>query len=65
MDSLPNKIEELKKRVTSMDTKPDVIALTEIKHKNKWNLERSELQLDGYSLYSNDLEGNSWNLKLC
>ena len=59
VDSLPNKMEELKKRVTSMDIKPDVIALTEIKHKNKWNLEKSELQLDGCSFYCNVLEGNS------
>jgi len=33
VDSLPNKVEELKKGITSMDTKPDVIALTEIKQK--------------------------------
>ena len=59
VDSLPNKLEEVKNRIKSLNNKPDVIALTEVKHKNKWNMEVQELQIDGYQLYSNNLNGNS------
>ena len=55
-DSLPNKINELKLVLNSHDTKPSVIAITEIKHKHKWNTNLSELALKGYDLYSNDLD---------
>ena len=41
-----------------MHPKPHLIALTEIKHKNKWNIDISELQLDGYIIYCNNLQEN-------
>ena len=55
VDSLSNKLEELKFRVSSFHYKPHLIALTEIKHKNKWNIDISELQIEGYSMYSNNI----------
>jgi len=58
VDSLSNKLEELKFRISSMHPKPHLIALTEIKHKNKWNIDISELQLDGYIIYCNNLQEN-------
>ena len=51
--SLPNKINELKLVLNSHDIKPSVIAkfaITEIKHKHKWNTSLSELALKGYDL---------------
>jgi len=56
--SLSNKLEELKFRISSMHPKPHLVALTEIKHKNKWNIDISELQLDGYIIYCNNLQEN-------
>ena len=41
-----------------MYSKPHIIALTEIKHKNKWNIDISELQIEGYTIYSNNLQDN-------
>ena len=58
VDSLSNKLEELKFRISSMHPKPHLIALTEIKHKNKWNIDISELQIDGYIIYCNNLQEN-------
>lgn len=58
VDSLSNKLEELKFCISSMHPKPHLIALTEIKHKNKWNIDISELQLDGYIIYCNNLQEN-------
>ena len=49
---------ELKVLLQSDKNKPKVIAITEVKHKIKWNLLNSELNIDGYKLYSNDLTGN-------
>ena len=42
-DSLPNKINELKLVLNSQDNKPSVIAMTEVKHKHKWNTSLSEI----------------------
>ena len=39
VDSLANKVQELKFRINDMYSKPHIIALTETKHKNKWNIE--------------------------
>jgi len=40
-DGLPNRLNELKAFVNSNKNKPKVIAVTEVKHKNKWNLLKS------------------------
>jgi len=66
-DSLQNKLNELKVLLQSQSNKPKVVAITEVKHKhknkkvkhkNKWQLSNSELQIDGYNLYINDLSDN-------
>ena len=54
-DSLPNKIQELKSYITLSEKVPDIIALTEIKTKNKWQINNAELNIDGYDMYSNNL----------
>jgi len=54
-DGLQNKLNELKVLVNSEIFKPKVFAVTEIKHKSKWNLQNSELNIEGYVLYTNDL----------
>lgn len=54
-DSLPNKIQELKSYITLSEKVPDIIALTEIKTKNKWQINDAELNIDGYDMYSNNL----------
>ena len=54
-DGLPNKLNELKVLVNSEGIKPKMIAITKVKHKNKWNLANSELNIEGYGFYSNDL----------
>jgi len=57
----------LKVLLESQSNKPIVVAITEVKHKhknkkvkhkNKWQLSNSELQIDGYNLYTNDLSDN-------
>ena len=52
-DCLSNKLKELE--VVANSIKPKLIAITEVKHKNKWHLCDSELQLSGYKFFSNDL----------
>jgi len=42
-----------------LDKKPGIIAITDVKHKNKWNTTVSELTLPGYILYTNDLNSTS------
>jgi len=37
-DSLPNTVQELKTLINNTSPKPKVIALTEVKHKSKWNV---------------------------
>ena len=46
---------ELKSYITLSEKVPDIIALTEIKTKNKWQINDVELNIDGYDLYSNNL----------
>ena len=48
--SLANKVQELKFRINDMYSKPHIIALTEIKHKNKWTIDISDLQIEGYTI---------------
>ena len=48
----------MKVLLQSQSNKPKVVAITEVKHKNKWQLSNSELQTDGYNLYTNDLSDN-------
>ena len=59
IDCLPNKIQELSQYINLQDKPPDVIALTEIKYKNKWHLYTSELTIHGYHLLSNNLQENT------
>jgi len=58
---LPN---ELKILVNADKIKPKVTGITEVKHKNEWNLLNSELKIEGCSLYSNDLSGNGHGVTL-
>ena len=58
-DSLPNKLQELKSRITLGSSKPKIITITEAKHKNKWNYSLSELQIEGYNIFTNDLGGET------
>jgi len=55
VDCLPNKIQELKCFINLPEKVPDIIALTEIKYKNKWHVNTAELNIDGYNLFSNNL----------
>jgi len=59
VDSLPNKRQELVAFINNAPRKPELIALTEIKHKNKWDIDLSELAIPGYNIYSNNLNINS------
>jgi len=59
VDSLPDKKQELVAFINNAPCKPKLIALTEIKHKNKWDTELSVLAIPGYNIYSNNLNINS------
>ena len=54
-DTLTNKLNELKLLIRSLEHKPAVIAITEVKPKRKWHSNINELQIEGYSMFSNDL----------
>lgn len=59
-DSLVNKVEDLKLLTNSLDVKPNVIAITEVKSKlNKCHTKLSEFNLCGYNIISNDLSSES------
>ena len=58
-DCLPNKLHELKHLIVHLETSPDIISLTEIKHKHKWEMNSAELIIDGYQMFTNDLEANN------
>ena len=59
-DSLLNKLQELQLLIDSLDKKPMVIAITEVKSKSKnWQANLSEYNLQNYNIISNDLEINS------
>lgn len=57
-DSLANKLQELKLLLNNTSPRPKIIALTEVKHKNKWSMELSEFSIPGYDIYSNNLSCN-------
>jgi len=57
-DGLPNKLDELKSRIHACKIKPFIIAVTEVKHKNKWDIDMAELSIDGYTLFANNCDGN-------
>ena len=44
-DSLANKLQELKLLLNNTSPRPKIIALTEVKHKNKWSMELSEFSI--------------------
>ena len=53
-DSLLNKKAELEAKIASFDTKPSIIALTEILPKNyRYKVTAPELEIPGYQLFSN------------
>ena len=53
-DCLTNKLQELKVRISLYATKPQIISITEVKHKHKWNYNLSELNIEGYNMFTND-----------
>jgi len=53
-DCLTNKLQELKVRISVYTTKPQIISITEVKHKHKWNYNLSELNIEGYNMFTND-----------
>ena len=61
-DSLMNKREELNMLINSCQQKPNIIAITEVKNKRNIKFELTELNIPGYSLYTNDFEKNSRGL---
>jgi len=52
-DTLTNKLNELKLLIRSLEHKPAVIAITEVKPKRKWHSNINELQIE--CIFSNDL----------
>ena len=44
-DSLPNKLQELKQLIVHLERNPEVISLTEVKYKNKWDINSAELNI--------------------
>jgi len=55
-DSILNKLYDLKLLIKTLSKQPDIIAITEVKHKSLWHTTTSELSLEGYELFSNDLD---------
>lgn len=59
-DSLENKVNDLKLIVDSLDIKPNIIAITEAKSKNKKShINLSEFNLHGYNTIGNDMDSES------
>jgi len=50
-DGLLNKLDELKSRIHACKVTPSIIAVTEVKHKNKWDINMAELSIDGYTFF--------------
>jgi len=42
--------------IKSAQHKPAVIAITEVKPKHRWHSNKNEFQLEGYNMFSNDLD---------
>ena len=55
---LTNKLQELKVRISLYTTKPQIISITEVKHKHKWNYNLSELNIEGYNMFPILLSGH-------
>ena len=55
-DSFIGKRHELKILIAKLKYKPQIIATTEIKNKRSKSFNSAELNLEGYKLYTNDLE---------
>jgi len=55
-DTLTNKLNELNTLIKSLQQKPSVIAITEVKPKHKWHSNINELQIEGYCMFSNNLD---------
>jgi len=58
-DSLPNKLQELKQLIVHLERSPEVISLTEVKYKNKLDINSAELNIHGYTKFTNDSEENN------
>ena len=58
-DSLLNKREELANLINSFESRPHLIAITEVKSKNKFEVNVSEFYLEGYVMVANNFEKNS------
>ena len=58
-DTLHNKIQELKLLLETLESTPQIIAITEIKAKKRIDIYLSEFNIPGYTVYSNNLEENN------
>ena len=59
VDSLTNKLHELKTLLNNTSFKPKVIALTQVKHKSRWSAALSEFNILWHNIYSNNLNFNN------
>jgi len=55
-DTLTNKLNELNTLIKSLQQKPSVITITEVKPKHKWHSNINELQIEGYCMFCNNLD---------
>jgi len=46
-DGLPINLAELTSKIHVCKVEPSIIAVTEVKHKNKWDIDMTELSIDG------------------
>ena len=58
-DSFMGKRHELKILINNLEYKPQIIAITEIKNKRSKSINIADLNLEGYKVYTNDLESCS------
>ena len=58
-DSLRNKMSELTVLMGMMESGPDIVAVTEIKNKNRSALCVEEILIRGYDIYVNDISNDS------
>jgi len=65
-DTLTNKLNELNTLIKSLQQKPSVITITEVKLKHKWHSNINELQIAGYCMFCNNLDYvNSRGVVIC
>jgi hypothetical protein len=55
-DCFFNKLQELKQLLSTIKVKPNIIAITEVKYKSNITFSISELNLDGYKIFSNNFD---------